>query len=381
MTAKKQSKRHLDVERRGWIYVITNLINGKEYVGQTVCGILVRWAGHVSDAFKKNSQKPLYRALRGYGLKNFKVTELWHGPESQLNVAEKRFVRQRKTFIDWGMGYNLTTGGDHYKMSKATIRKIRKAAVAQWADEVKRDRVQEAITVACHKDSWKKNRHSGTIASLAKPETHVNLSKSAKRRANTPEYRQWLSEMQTADWAKPDAKVRRKRAPEVEQRRQTAVTKALRSPKMRKKLSKAQKKSYAENPDRGLRLSASLKAFNAAHPEVRKAVGVANKGREVSVSVKARLQKTSAKQWKDTVKRERLIAALKVGAARRWAREEEHVAASKRMTEVWKVPAHRAEISKAIKHSHESEAYLALASEVATKAWVTKRERMALSGT
>jgi hypothetical protein len=149
----------------------------------------------------------------------------------------------------------------------------------------------------------------------------------------------------------------------------------------RKKLSKAQKKAYAENPDRGKRLSASLKAFNAAHPEVRKAVGANNKGRTVSDAVKARLHKTSAKQWKDPVRRERLIAALKVGAAKRWAREEEHVAAAARMTEVWKVPEHRTTISKAIKRSHESEEYLALASDVAKKCIQARKERMALNVT
>ena len=310
MAAKMKAKRCLGAERWGWIYVITNLINGKEYVGQTVCGILVRWAGHISDAFNKNSQKPLYRALRRYGLKNFKVTELWYGPESQLNAAEKRFVRQRKTFIDFGLGYNLTTGGDHYKMSKATIKKIRKAAKAQWADEVKRDRAHEAIVVACHKDSWKKNKQAGLKTALAKAETHVNISKSAKRRANTPEYREWLSEMQKADWAKANAKERRKRTPEAEQRRQTAATATLRSSNVRKRISKIQKKSYATDPGRRARLSASLKAFNIAHPEVRKAVGVLNKGRKVSKSTIAKLRMTTKASWVSEIGRAKKLAGM-----------------------------------------------------------------------
>ena len=110
--------------RRGWVYVVRNLINDKEYVGQTVRGVLVRWSEHVYAAFSRKNQKPLYRAMRRDALENFVVKVLWHGAESKLNAAEKRFVRQRKTFIDWGMGYNLTTGGGQCKVSKKTRRKL-----------------------------------------------------------------------------------------------------------------------------------------------------------------------------------------------------------------------------------------------------------------
>ena len=63
MTAKMKAKRCLDVERQGEIYVIHNLVNDKEYAGQTVKGYLVRFAGHIK-AMHSGNTRPLYCAMR-----------------------------------------------------------------------------------------------------------------------------------------------------------------------------------------------------------------------------------------------------------------------------------------------------------------------------
>ena len=129
-------------ERQGSIYVFHNLYNDKEYAGQTVRKPEIRWAEHIAAAFVKNDQRPFYRAMRknwrasGGKSVGFSVEVIWVGPESMLNAAEKRTVRQRRTFIDTGWGYNLTTGGDHAKMSERTKKKLARLARAQWADLV-----------------------------------------------------------------------------------------------------------------------------------------------------------------------------------------------------------------------------------------------------
>lgn len=56
------------------IYKITNLINNHSYVGQSV-DISRRWNAHKEEAKKEKSDKfdyPLYRAIRKYGINNFK---------------------------------------------------------------------------------------------------------------------------------------------------------------------------------------------------------------------------------------------------------------------------------------------------------------------
>ena len=55
------------------IYKITNMINGKCYVGQAV-NIKRRWKKHKEVAFNNKDpgySYPLYQAIRKYGLENF----------------------------------------------------------------------------------------------------------------------------------------------------------------------------------------------------------------------------------------------------------------------------------------------------------------------
>ena len=151
-------------ERWGWVYVLTNLINGKEYVGQTVRGVLIRCDEHIKAALDKNNQKPLYRAIRkAYkkdgSLKNFTAEAIWYGPESKLNAAEIRFIRQRKTFIDWGAGYNLTTGGKQCRLSKQSILKLRRSLKRLYKNPVYCLKHQQSI-IEYYKDAEAHQRHS-----------------------------------------------------------------------------------------------------------------------------------------------------------------------------------------------------------------------------
>ena len=56
------------------IYKITNKLNNKSYIGQSI-DINVRWKNHISNSTQKNNpcyEYPLYKAFRKYGLENFK---------------------------------------------------------------------------------------------------------------------------------------------------------------------------------------------------------------------------------------------------------------------------------------------------------------------
>ena len=55
----------------GYIYLITNKINGKQYIGQTVKTVQKRWSRHLADS--KNFDFYFYKAIRKYGKENFKV--------------------------------------------------------------------------------------------------------------------------------------------------------------------------------------------------------------------------------------------------------------------------------------------------------------------
>jgi group I intron endonuclease len=97
------------------IYVATNKINGKKYVGQTIGKINKRKWHHIGDAMRRNSQRAFHRAIRKYGEANFdwEVIERCKTIE-ELNGKERFYIKKLNTFYRdpkcWG--YNLTIGGD-----------------------------------------------------------------------------------------------------------------------------------------------------------------------------------------------------------------------------------------------------------------------------
>ena len=100
----------------GFIYCITNTVNGKMYIGQTRMTVEQRWASHITSS--KKDEKPLYRAIRKYGLEKFAVETIFalssktkEMLKHTLNFCEMYFIGKYKTLI-FENGYNLTRGGD-----------------------------------------------------------------------------------------------------------------------------------------------------------------------------------------------------------------------------------------------------------------------------
>ena len=52
------------------IYKITNIINGKSYIGQTAYSLNERWLSHLSDMVKKKDNNYFHNAIRKYGWDN-----------------------------------------------------------------------------------------------------------------------------------------------------------------------------------------------------------------------------------------------------------------------------------------------------------------------
>ena len=94
-----------------YIYQITNQINGKIYIGKTERTIQERWREHCEDYLRERCYyRPLYRAMRKYGLSNFTIELL----EETDNPEEREifWIEQKGSFKH---GYNATMGGDGKK--------------------------------------------------------------------------------------------------------------------------------------------------------------------------------------------------------------------------------------------------------------------------
>lgn len=94
----------------GYIYCITNEINGKQYVGKTVYSVNKRWQEHCLDYLKdRNEKRPLYDAMNKYGINNFSIETLQEYDELDLTSWEIFWIDKLDTYKN---GYNATLGGD-----------------------------------------------------------------------------------------------------------------------------------------------------------------------------------------------------------------------------------------------------------------------------
>lgn len=97
-----------------YIYKITNLINGKSYVGKTLSTIDERWKEHCRAVQRKRCEKrPLYSAMNKYGINNFKIEQIEKCNDDIVNEREVYWIEYFGTFKN---GYNATIGGGgkHY---------------------------------------------------------------------------------------------------------------------------------------------------------------------------------------------------------------------------------------------------------------------------
>jgi hypothetical protein len=103
----------------GELYIIKNRINNKSYIGKTYRNINRRFAEHVLDSTKYN--RPLSKAIRKYGAKNFEITSLGTYPQDILEIKEQEAIREYNTYH---LGYNATLGGDGKRYLKYSDNEI-----------------------------------------------------------------------------------------------------------------------------------------------------------------------------------------------------------------------------------------------------------------
>lgn len=93
----------------GIIYIITNTINNKVYIGQTIQPLQKRWEGHTRKGSSFGERNMcIKRAIRKYGKANFTITKLEDCPIDLLDEREKFYISY---YDSYNNGYNSTIGG------------------------------------------------------------------------------------------------------------------------------------------------------------------------------------------------------------------------------------------------------------------------------
>lgn len=106
------------------IYMATNKVNGKKYIGQTVQTLAARKGAHLRNA-RNGIKFPFYNAIRKYGEDNFSwVVLCTAGDIGELDAREKYFIAAYGTFAARSKGYNATAGGGNARITLATKKKM-----------------------------------------------------------------------------------------------------------------------------------------------------------------------------------------------------------------------------------------------------------------
>lgn len=117
------------------IYIITNKINGKQYVGKTQKGYLYRFRQHCL-AYSHGCRNYISCAIHKYGEDNFKVELIKQVDDDTWEFWEKYYINLYKTHYSCG-GYNITYGGDSNPMDIQDVR-IRHKQLCNTPEAVKR---------------------------------------------------------------------------------------------------------------------------------------------------------------------------------------------------------------------------------------------------
>ncbi len=92
-----------------YIYKITNKINNKVYIGQTIKDINLRWQRHCSDALSGRTNTKFAKAIRKYNKENFIIEQIDDASnKEELNRKEIYWIKYYNSIIE---GYNSVDGG------------------------------------------------------------------------------------------------------------------------------------------------------------------------------------------------------------------------------------------------------------------------------
>lgn len=166
----------------GRIYRITNLANGKQYVGQTVRRIRERFSQHCQAG--RGHCRALSNAIQKYGKELFLIDQIEEcDTQAQLNDREAFWIATLNTLSPHG--YNLRAGDNRSALSEDS----RTLKREQWCDPCCRAKRIDGIRRKWseNKKEWARAVASGIRAARANPERAGQWSAATKLSANRPD--------------------------------------------------------------------------------------------------------------------------------------------------------------------------------------------------
>jgi len=143
-----------------YVYISTNLINGKQYIGSHY--------GKINDSYL-GSGRILLKAIKKYGNKNFKRKILEVCDSSLTLILEEKYIKEFDTLIP--NGYNISPSGGHGlggRLSEETKRKLRKPKSKQARENMSKGKMGIIFSEE-HKENIRKSKTGENNPNYGKP--------------------------------------------------------------------------------------------------------------------------------------------------------------------------------------------------------------------
>lgn len=227
------------------IYKITNNLNGKAYIGQTMQMLKNRMRRHLmGDLY-------IDLALKKYGIENFTVEVIEECKSvDELNEREIYYIAFFNTL--YPNGYNMTEGGSNGIPSEATRQKQSESHIKAYQNPEILKRHSEGQKRRFEREEERQKVVDFMTGREMPLETREKISNTLIEFNADPEERKRKSERAKASHARPEVKARISERtaialadPEVKERQKEGLRRANADPEVKKRRSEAQKRRQA----------------------------------------------------------------------------------------------------------------------------------------
>jgi group I intron endonuclease len=309
----------------GFIYQITNTVNGKVYIGKTCHPFDARWKQHCEQARNRRGHY-IHNAIRKHGVENFRFDILDVAFTEEALACKEREYISRELAADRKFGYNLTLGGEGCRANEATRQKILQAH-ARPEEKLRKSRASKAALA----DPEKRKRRLKILREItASPEVKQKMAAARKAMWSDPTFRARRSASSRAANARPEVRQRAAETrlrPDVQERCSNAMKAVWADPTFRAKMldmrstpeARHQLLQAMASPEYKLRKSAGIKASHS-NPEVRQRISDGHRAswanpesRERRIDAQRRSEVRKAKSdaikamWADPTYRENML--------------------------------------------------------------------------
>lgn len=142
------------------VYLITNQINGRQYVGITMRGYVKRFQEHIRYATSSDRHALLYDDMRKFGTESFTVTLLEDNiSDSEAELKESYYIKKYNTYyLSDGGGYNMTLGGhgmSGYVPTDECLSKRSHSMEGHKFNQIRNEKIRQAMVGREYKQEWR----------------------------------------------------------------------------------------------------------------------------------------------------------------------------------------------------------------------------------